>query len=298
MKLLLYNDFQPGLLKGDAVIDISKEVAKVKGTSPQETVQNIITNFASLKPSLERALASSKGVPVNTVRLRAPLPRPGKIICCIGNYKEGTQRETRPLDFFLKSPDSVIGPGDTVVFPEYKATIFHHEAELAVVIGSRASNVPQAKALNYVFGYTCFMDVSARGVGRSTAGAGSFLGKSYDTFGPLGPVVVTADEIPDPHKLAIKYRVDGQIRHDYNTSDIEHPIPEVIAFASSVMTLFPGDVIALGTNHQGIGPLQNGETGEIEIQGIGKMAVKVVDPLKRTWPKGVDQATAARIRGA
>ena len=295
MKLVLYNDFQPGVLKGDSVVDISQAIADLKGASPQETMQNLITNFESVRSKLEGLLASSQGVPLSSVRLRVPLPRPGKILCCIGNYKEGTQREIRPLDIFLKSPDSVIGPGDTVVFPEYPATIFHHEAELAVVIKAKAKGVSEAEAMNHVFGYTAFMDVSARGVGRQ--GAGSFLGKSYDTFGPLGPVVVTADEISDPHKLAIKYWVDGKLRHDYNTSNIEHPIPEVVAFASAVMTLLPGDIIALGTNHQGIGPLQDGEVGEIEIEGIGRMTINVVDSLKRTWEKGVDEEMAARVRG-
>ena len=295
MKLVLYNDFQPGVLADQRVVDISQATANLAGGLPQEVMERIIATYNSRRPQFERREREGRGTPLSSVRLRPPLPRPGKILCAVGNYREGTGREAQPVDFFLKSPDAVIGPGDTVALPERQHTVFHHEAELAVVIGKRAHQVKASEAMGYVFGYTAFMDVSGRGgIGRS--GSASFLGKSYDTFAPLGPCIVTADAIPDPHRLAVKYWVNGELRHDYNTSDMEHPIPELIEFASSVMTLLPGDVIACGTNHQGLGPLQDGDTGEIEIESIGRFAIHVVDPLKRSWPRGVDQAAAARVR--
>lgn len=297
MKLVTFGpDFAPGLLKGDMVVDISSVVQGLPRHTPQALVEAIITNFEALRPQLQRILDSQTGVPLSQVRLRSPLPRPSKILCCIGNYREGSDREAQPIDLFLKSPDSVCGDGDTVVLPPIPATIFHHEAELAVVIGTIAKDVPQARAYDYIFGYTAFMDVSARGIGRPTYA--SFIGKSPDTFAPTGPCITTKDEIPDPHRLDVKYWVDGQIRHDYNTGDMEHPIPEVIEWVTQFITLNPGDIIAMGTNHQGIGPLQDGETGVIEVTGIGRMSIKVSDPSRRSWPKGVDEDMAARIRTA
>ena len=115
----------------------------------------------------------------------------------------------------------------------------------------------------------------------------SWLGKSFDTFAPLGPCIVTADEIANPNDLLVRFWNDGQLRHNYNTDDMEHHVPELVEFATTVMTMLSGDIIACGTNHEGLGALQDGETVEIEIQGIGRMALKVVDPLKRTWERGV-----------
>lgn len=297
MKFVFFNEFTPGLLKDDQVVDINSVVGRVGGHDPQEVLQNIITNFDSLRPNLEDALASGPTTPLSSVRLRQPIPRPRKILCMIGNYKEGVQRDIRPIDIFLKSPDTVIGPNDTVVLPKRDHPIFHHEAELGLVIAKTGHDVSQADAMDHIFGYTAFVDVSARGgIGRQGAGAGSFFGKSYATFGPIGPCIVTKDEVPDPHKLAIKLWVNGQIRHDYNTDDMEHQIPEIIEFASSVTTLLPGDIIACGTNHQGLGPLQDGDTGEIEITSIGRFSFNVTDSLKRRWDPNVDEVAAQRVR--
>jgi 2-keto-4-pentenoate hydratase/2-oxohepta-3-ene-1,7-dioic acid hydratase in catechol pathway len=141
-----------------------------------------------------------------------------------------------------------------------------------------------------VFGYTCFVDVTARGEGRRTWPATqpmSWLGKSFDTFAPLGPCIVTADEIANPNDVIVRLWNDGQLRHNYNTDDMEHHVPELVEFATTVMTMLSGDIIACGTNHEGLGALQDGETVEIEIQGIGRMSLKVADPLKRTWERGV-----------
>ncbi|HUC73602.1 MAG TPA: fumarylacetoacetate hydrolase family protein, partial [Stellaceae bacterium] len=138
-----------------------------------------------------------------------------------------------------------------------------------------------------VFGYTGLIDVSARGEGRRTWKAGSWLGKSFDTFAPIGPCIATADEIPEPNDVVVRFWNDGQLRHNYNTDDMEHRVPELIEFASTVMTLNTGDLIACGTNHEGLGALQDGETVEIEVQHVGRMSLKVVDPLKRKWERGI-----------
>ena len=292
MKLVLYQDspeapVKLGLLKDDTVIEISAAVGHLQGDSPQRLMAGIIDGFDDLRPELERLAHSGPAVPVATVRLRAPLPRPSKILCCIGNYWEHMQREPRPLNMFLKSPESIIGPGDTVVLPDFQAEVFHHEAELGIVIKGPAKEVSEADYMQAIFGYTCFTDVSARDEGRRTWRAGSFIGKSFDTFCPIGPCIVTADEIPNPNSLAVKYWVNGDLRHDYVTNDMEHTVPELIAFATKVMTLNTGDLIACGTNHEGLGPLQDGDTAEIQIQGIGRMSMSVSDPLKRTWERGI-----------
>jgi 2-keto-4-pentenoate hydratase/2-oxohepta-3-ene-1,7-dioic acid hydratase in catechol pathway len=248
----------------------------------------IIDGFDALRPQIERRAAAGAALPLADVRLHPPLPRPGKILCCIGNYWEHAQREPRPLNMFLKNPDAVIGPGDTIRLPDLtEPWIFMHEAELALVIKGPAKQVPRADWRRFVFGYTGLIDVSARGEGRRTWKAGSWLGKSFDTFAPIGPCITTADEIADPNNLVVRFWDDGQLRYNYNTDDMEHRVPELVEFASSIMTLNSGDLIACGTNHEGLGALQDGETVEIEVEHVGRMRLDVVDPLKRHWERGV-----------
>ena len=220
--------------------------------------------------------------------MRAPLPRPGKILACIANYWEHGALAARPLNMFLKNPEAVIGPGDAIVLPEFSEPwIFMHEAELALVIKGPAKMVKPEDWRSAVFGYTGMIDVSARGEGRRTWKAGSWLGKSFDTFAPLGPCIATLDEITNPNDVLVRFWVDGQLRHNYNTDDMEHLVPELVEFASTIMTLNSGDVIACGTNHEGLGPLQDGEIVDFEIAGIGRMRLDVRDPLKRSWEKGI-----------
>jgi 2-keto-4-pentenoate hydratase/2-oxohepta-3-ene-1,7-dioic acid hydratase in catechol pathway len=291
MKLVLFqtadgDEPSPGLLTERGVVGLAGAVAR--GHTPQLTMQGLIDGFEQRRPELERLAAEGEVLPLASVRLRAPLPRPGKILCCIANYWEHAQREARPLNMFLKNPEAVIGPGDTIVLPEFtEPWIFMHEAELALVIRGPAKKVSQANWQSAVFGYTCLIDVSARGEGRRTWKAGSWLGKSFDTFAPIGPCIVTADEIPEPNDLVVRFWNDGQLRHNYNTDDMEHRVPELIEFASTIMTLNTGDLIACGTNHEGLGALQDGETVEIEIEPIGRMSLNVVDPLKRSWERGI-----------
>jgi 2-keto-4-pentenoate hydratase/2-oxohepta-3-ene-1,7-dioic acid hydratase in catechol pathway len=294
VKLVLFQaagsgEVQPGLMTPRGVVDISGAVRK--GTTAQLTMQGIIDDFARLRPALKKLAAEGKAVPLDQVQLKAPLPRPGKILACIANYWEHAQREPRPLNMFMKNPDAVIGPGDTVVLPEYTVPwAFMHEAELALVMKGPAKMVKAKDWQSAVFGYTCLIDVSAREQGRRTWPATpltSWLGKSFDTFAPIGPCIATADEVKDPNDLIVRFWNDGQLRHNYNTDDMEHRVPELVEFATTVMTMNSGDLIACGTNHEGLGFLQDGESVDIEIQNIGKMTLKVRDPLKRKWERGV-----------
>lgn len=294
MKLVLFQpqssaEILPGVLTERGVVDVSGAV-QISYT-PQLTMQGIIDGFDRLRPTLETLSKDAPAVPLDKVRLRAPLPRPGKILACIANYWEHAQREARPLNMFMKNPDAVIGPGDTIMLPEYTVPwMFMHEAELALVIKGPAKRVKAKDWQSAVFGYTSMIDVSAREQGRKTWPATpltSWLGKSFDTFGPIGPCIVTADEVKDPNDLIVKFWNDGQLRHHYNTDDMEHRVAELVEFATTVMTMNSGDLIACGTNHEGLGALQDGETVDIEIQHIGKMTLKVSDPLKRSWERGV-----------
>jgi 2-keto-4-pentenoate hydratase/2-oxohepta-3-ene-1,7-dioic acid hydratase in catechol pathway len=279
-------DTVPGLLTERGVVSIADAVGA--GHTPQATMQCIIDDFETLRPALERLAREGAARPLGEVRLRPPLPRPGKILACIANYWEHGALEARALNMFLKNPDAVIGPEDTIVLPQLtEPWIFMHEAELALVMKGPAKNVTQAGWRSAVFGYTGMIDVSARGEGRRTWKAGSWLGKSFDTFAPIGPCIATLDEIANPNDVHVQFWVDGQLRHNYNTDDMEHLVPELVEFATGIMTLNSGDLIACGTNHEGLGPLQDGEVVDFEIHGIGRMRLYVRDPLKRTWEKGI-----------
>jgi 2-keto-4-pentenoate hydratase/2-oxohepta-3-ene-1,7-dioic acid hydratase in catechol pathway len=294
VKLVLFqisanSEIKPGLLTERGVVDISAAVRK--NYTPQLVMQGIIDDFETLRPSLEKLAKDEKALSLAQVRLKPPLPRPGKILACIANYWEHAQREARPLNMFMKNPDAVIGPGDTIMLPEYTVPwMFMHEAELALVMKGPAKMVKAKDWRGAVFGYTAMIDVSAREQGRRTWPATpltSWLGKSFDTFAPIGPCIATADEIEDPNDLIVRFWNDGQLRHNYNTDDMEHRVPELVEFATTVMTMKSGDLIACGTNHEGLGALQDGETVDIEIQHIGKMNLTVSDPLKRTWERGI-----------
>jgi 2-keto-4-pentenoate hydratase/2-oxohepta-3-ene-1,7-dioic acid hydratase in catechol pathway len=289
MKLVLFEHdgaTRPGALTDSGVVDLSADVAP--GETPQATMVSIIDRFDVLRPRLDARLASGPSLAVEDVRLESPLPRPSKIMCCIANYWEHAQREARPLNMFLKNPDAVIGPGETVHLPNFSVPwMFMHEAELGVVLRGPARRVKAENWRTAVFGYTGMMDITGRGEGRSTWGRGTWIGKSFDTFCPLGPCITTADEIPDPNDLWVQFWNDGQLRHNYNTDDMEHRVPELVEFASRTLTLRSGDVICCGTNHEGLGPVQDGETLELLIHGIGKLTVNVDDPLERRWERGI-----------
>lgn len=276
----------PGVMTDRGIVDVSSVVAS-RG-APQQTMVSIIDDFGTLRPRLEEVARQAEPLPPEALRLRPPLPRPSKIMCCIANYWEHAQREARPLNMFLKNPDAVIGDGDTVDLPNFGVPwMFMHEAELGVVVKGPVNGIRQSHWRDAVFGYTCMMDITGRGEGRSTWGRGTWLGKSFDTFCPIGPCITTADEIDDPNALWVQFWNDGQLRHNYNTDDMEHRVPELIEFASRTLTLRSGDLICCGTNHEGLGPVQDGETLEMLIHGIGRLTVKVADPLKRTWERGI-----------
>ncbi len=212
------------------------------------------------------------------VRLHAPVPRPGKVIGVARNYpahasEAGASTPEEPV-LFLKASSAVIGPEDEIVLPAASRTV-DYEGELAVVIGRVAKELAAREALAHVAGYTAANDVSARDY-QDIRGQ-RFIGKSFDTFAPLGPALVTRDEVPDPQSLALRTRVSGEILQDASTKEMTFPVAELVAFASRIMTLEPGDVILTGTP-AGVGRsrtpprwLQDGDLVEVQIENVGML---------------------------
>lgn len=292
MKLVLTKDDRIGVLKDGGFVDVSSVFDDIRYRTAKDRMPRVLAVFHERRDQIEQT--ADAGDAIECPPLAAPVPRPPKLIAAFGNYREGTDRERLAQDMFLESPESVIGPGDTIVLPPHEATIYHHEAELALIVGKRAKDLPaDESALDYLAGYSCGIDVSGRGLGRRGP---SRIGKSFDTFTPLGPAIVTTDEIPDPQNLRVTLHVNGEQRQDYSTSDMEYSVVEVLSFLSSYMTLVPGDVIITGTNHQGLGACQDGDEIVMNIEGIGELKVTAHDPLKREWQRGIDEEMAKRQR--
>jgi 2-keto-4-pentenoate hydratase/2-oxohepta-3-ene-1,7-dioic acid hydratase in catechol pathway len=299
MKLVVFNEGRPGVWTERGIVDVSKLVLPWGG---QDGMRAVIERFDELRPRLTALAEDETALPIESVSLKAPVPR-ATVLAMGGNYRENGHREPSPMWGFLKSTDSIVGNGATVVLPDVDANIFHHEAELVVVFGRAGDHIPEAHAMDYVFGFTCGVDVSAR-MPRPAGGGGGIdrtrmplaAHKSYNGFSPLGPCITTKDEIGDPEQLDVKLWVSGELRPDYNTSDLAHSIAESIAWATALTPVQPGDVLFMGTNHQGLGALQHGDQVDMEIINIGRLSFEVVDPSGRRWPRGVDEVTAADIR--
>ena len=294
MKFVMYNDNRPGILTDAGVVDIS-DLCPGGG---QAAMVHLITSYDDLNAQLDARAA--EGTPVAGAQLQAPLPSPQKVLCMGGNYREFGTREPAPMWGFMKRLHSILSPGGTVVLPDIEANIFHHEAELVLVFGKGGKNIPASDAMDYVFGYTAGVDVSARMPGGGGDRVPNTLPiaehKSHPTFCPLGPCIVTKDEIADPENLQVTLSVEGELRVNYNTDDLAHSIAESIEYIAAIEEISPGDMLFIGTNHQGLGAMQDGDNIEIGIEGVGGFGFSVSDPLKRRWARGIDEATAKDIR--
>ena len=232
-----------------------------------------------------RAAAAADGVPFESVELQAPVPRPGKILAAGVNYRSHGEEQNRDAPdhpvLFAKMTTSVIGAGSQIRWAPSLTQGVDFEAELAVIIGRTCRRVAEADALDYVAGYTCLNDVSARDLQFSDK---QFVrGKSLDTFCPMGPWLVTADEIPDPQLLSIRCLVNDEVMQDASTSEMVFGVAALVSFCSQAMTLEPGDVIATGTP-AGVGwfrdpkvTLHDGDEVVIEIEGIGRLVNRCLE---------------------
>lgn len=227
-----------------------------------------------------KALASQVegGVPLESVRLHAPVPNPSKFICIGLNYRDhaiesGMEIPEIPT-VFTKYGNAVCGPGDPIVLPAVSTQV-DYEAEFAFVIGKRARHVKAADWEDYVFGYTCVHDVSARDYQLATSQW--TIGKTFDTFGPMGPMLVGKDEIPDPNNLRIRFELNGKVLQDSSTNQLVFDVPALLEYISTVMTLEPGDIVSTGTP-PGVGMarkppiyLQPGDVCTVFVEGIGNL---------------------------
>lgn len=295
MKFVCYKEFDdpqepavPGLLFQGKTLPLARVVAVAEAFHPRGlTVPADVNNLMGMLPAygealkdLERHKALDQIWQEAGVTLAAPLPRPNRILAIGRNYaahasEMGNEAPTEPI-VFQKASSSVIADGRPIVLPPHLGRI-DFEGELAVVLGRGGKNVPEAEALSLVAGYTLLNDVTARDE-QKRAIAGSlpwFLSKSHDTFCPLGPCLVTADEIPDPHALELTLSVNGEIKQQGSTGAMLFRIPRLIAFLSRQLALEPGDVIATGTP-PGVGPLRAGDTVEVRIAEIGTLRNPVI----------------------
>jgi len=259
------------------IVDLSSLVSEKNLTATQ-----ILTCFDLESGFLEKAndsVENGKTIALDDVEISAPVPRPGKIICIGLNYRDHAKESGMAIPnspvIFSKFSTCVIGPDQPIVIPPGSAET-DYEAELAFVIGRRARNIKPEDAMDYVFGFTNFNDVSARDL--QFADGQWQRGKSCDTFAPIGKFIVTADEVADPQDLSIKLRLNGHTMQDSNTNQMIFGVAELVEFLSRYITLEPGDVVATGTP-PGVGfarkppvYLKDGDVVEVEIQGLGVLS--------------------------
>lgn len=275
MRIARFDDDRIGIVRDDRVLDVTEPVAGQLAVAPYSLARRLVAQFDAVRPLLERLAGeagSAGGRPLDQVRLRAPVPDPTKIVAAPVNYRDhqaemNEAAQVDSLGFFLKSPASVLDPGGTVRLP-YTDRRVDHEAELAVIVGRRASHVPPEQALDYVFGYTGLMDMTMRG------GEDRSLRKSFNTFTPLGPWVVTPDEFGRPDDVAVALTVNGELRQQASTRDLIWSVARFVSYASTVTVLEPGDVVTTGTP-AGVAPIADGDVVELSVARIGRLTVAV-----------------------
>jgi 2-keto-4-pentenoate hydratase/2-oxohepta-3-ene-1,7-dioic acid hydratase in catechol pathway len=285
MKLAVFDDHRVGIVEGEHLYDVSDAVPGIRDGWPPVYMSRLIAQWDSLQPRL-RQHEGAKRIALSSVRLRAPVPFPGHVIAAPANYRKhvgelGERGVTKrgnsanEIGFFLKTSSSVSGPADAIVLPRGSKRRFDHESELAAVIGKTGKNIPRERALDYVFGYSCLVDATMR-LEPGMPAEERPTRKSFDTFTPLGPYLVTADEVGDPQALANQLWVNGELRQSANTRDMTVSVAALIELISSVMTLHPGDVIATGTP-EGVGPIRPGDKLRIAIERVGEMTLSVAE---------------------
>jgi 2-keto-4-pentenoate hydratase/2-oxohepta-3-ene-1,7-dioic acid hydratase in catechol pathway len=275
MKLARFNQGQIGIVVDDQhLVDISA----IAGVDPQEWppigATRVIAQFDALRPAIAQALPSLPRLALADVQLLTPVPWPNKVIAFPVNYHDhgremqANYRATHQ-GFFLKPNSSLSGAGEPVVLPNVPTREVHHESELGIVIGKQGRDIPRDQWREHVFGYACLLDMVVRGREERV------FRKAYDSFCPVGPWIVTADEVGDPTNLEMELWINGERRQHANTRDLVLDIPGMVEMASAVMTLYPGDIIASGTP-AGVGRVAAGDKIRIRIERVGEMTVDVV----------------------
>jgi 2-keto-4-pentenoate hydratase/2-oxohepta-3-ene-1,7-dioic acid hydratase in catechol pathway len=279
MRICRYGDERVGLLVEDAVVDVTHLVGD--HVAPPDRIGALIADWPRLAGAVAAAGRAGTRVPAAGVTLRAPLPRPSKILAAPVNYHAHQQEmggdggvypgavvaDVTTLAGFVKAPSSVVGPDGAIELPALERR-FDHEAEIGVVIGRRARDVGRSEAMAHVFGYVPLLDITMRG------GEDRSFRKSFDTFTPIGPALVTADEVADHAAIEFALTVNGEPRQRASTRDLIYDIPRLIELYSAAMTLEPGDLIATGTP-AGVAPLEPGDEIVLDCGGVGQLIMPV-----------------------
>lgn len=294
MKLAVFDDNRLGVVRGDRVVDVTSALPWPHEPDPLLAGwwRALCRDFATVGPRLAAAADAGEGRALDSVRLAAPTVGPTKVIACASNYAEhvaemhAVQERTMGhvedwmmrFDVFLKAPSSIVGPRDDVVLPSdvlAAGSEVHHESELVVVIGAGGKDIAVEEALDHVLGYAVGLDITVRGA------ADRSRRKSYDTFSPIGPWLTTKDEAGDPAQLDIQLTCNGELRQKVSTASMITPVPEIVAYASRLMTLNPGDVIFTGAP-PGVGPIAPGDVLTTSISRLGEMTLAVRGDVRPT----------------
>lgn len=272
MKLFRFNGGRIGVSSGETSYDVTEAL----GIDPKAWPSVQMVQFIAEFEKVGRDISShplARRIDLAAVRLDVPIEWPNKLMAYPVNYvKHGEEMKSANRadrnGFFLKANSSLSGPNDAIVLPDLPGREIHHECELGIVIGKVGRHIRREDAMGYIFGYACLIDMVVRGSEERV------MRKSHDTFCPFGPWIVTADEVPDPANLQARLWVNGELRQNANTRDLIVDIPGMIEIASSVATLYPGDIIATGTP-EGVGPVQRGDRVRIAIDHVGEMSLDV-----------------------
>ncbi|MEP4378484.1 MAG: fumarylacetoacetate hydrolase family protein [Alphaproteobacteria bacterium] len=282
MRLCRYNDDELGLVLDGQLFDATAALESLPPlTWPVPQGDHLIANLDALRPAIEHAAGDSHPVPIESVVLKSPVANPSKIIGAPVNYHKHLEeaqadaeinlgRDIKTIDtygLFMKANSSLVGPGEGVAL-RFGDRRNDHEVELAVIIGEGGSDIAEADAMGHICAYSIGLDMTVRGTEDRS------LRKGIDTYSVLGPWLVTADEIADPGHLDFEIRVNDEVRQKSNTEHLIFDIPRLIAYASSFMTLYPGDVIMTGTP-EGVGPVDPGDTMHAWIDQVGEMSIPV-----------------------
>lgn len=287
MKLALFDDHRLGVLVDGGLVDITDALPWPHDPDPLTAGwwRRLCRDFADVSGDLRAAVPRGVAVALDAVYLRAPVLNPSKVIAAASNYAghvdEMHRVQERTLghveawmmdfDVFLKAPSSISGPSDGIRLPTDILAAgheIHHECELVIVIGAGGKDIRPEAALSHVFGYTTGLDITVRSEGDRSRR------KSYDTFSPVGPWVVTGDEAGDPHDLDIRLDANGTLRQHVSTRDLVTGVPDIISRASAVMTLLPGDLLFTGAP-PGVGPIFSGDRLDTHISRVGEMRIHV-----------------------
>jgi 2-keto-4-pentenoate hydratase/2-oxohepta-3-ene-1,7-dioic acid hydratase in catechol pathway len=284
MKIASFNDYRIGVVDGDAVHDMTSALPEFLSELPRQRVNWLVSHWAELRSKFADYQSSGRALPLASVKLLPANPAPQHVFAAPANYRKhigelgdrsvtSGGRSAREQGFFLKAPGSLVGAGGALLLPRGSQRRFDHESELAVIVSRPARNVPRAQAMGYVFGYSCLIDATMR-IEKGVAEEERSMRKSFESFTPLGPWIVTADEVTNPGSLKNQLWVNGELKQSANTSEMIVGISELVELVSSVLTLEPGDVIATGTP-EGVGPFAVGDEVRIEIEQVGSMTLSV-----------------------